>query len=300
MLELVRGYAAAVLDEAGGREGLDEVVDGLSQLRRLLVSSEPLRGALTDSSIPAEARSALLTDLLGGRVAEAVAALSSFAVRYDRAGELPKSLELLLELAETRRLEQEAGMGVVAEPPMGRAGSLERLRGFAERIFEKVFEQAAVDGIEDDLFRLARLAEAQPELRSALSAPHAPLPARLAVLGELLGGKVRDETVALVGYVLRCGRARDLVGALDYLVELAAAERGRRVAHVRAAVELDGDERTRLAEALRARMRRPVELRLVVDPTVLGGLGVAVGDTLIDGTVRHRLDQLRDSILQLD
>jgi F-type H+-transporting ATPase subunit delta len=88
------------------------------------------------------------------------------------------------------------------------------------------------------------------------------------------------------------------VDALDYLVEVAAADRGRRVADVRAAVDLDADERQRLSEALSRTMRRPVELRVRIDPSVLGGIGISVGDTVIDGTVRHRLEQLRESLLQ--
>lgn len=300
MLDLVRGYAAAVLDEAMSDGSLGAITDGLQGLRSVLVASEPLRRALTDGSIPADARSALVSDLFSGRVPEAVTSLVTFSVGYERPAELPKTVEGLFELAETRTSEAAAGTGVVAEPPVGRAGALERIRGFAERVFEKVPDQSVVDGIEDELFRLARIMESEAGLRSALASPNAPLPARLAFLADLLEGKVRAESLALVGYVLRCGRGRDIVGALNYLVELAADERGRRVAHVKAAVELDEDERQRLAEALGARMRRPVELRVVVDPSVLGGLDVAVGDTVIDGTVRHRLEQLRDTILQLN
>jgi F-type H+-transporting ATPase subunit delta len=45
-------------------------------------------------------------------------------------------------------------------------------------------------------------------------------------------------------------------------------------------------------------MRRQVELRVRIDPSVLGGVRISVGDTVIDGTVRHRLEQLRESLLQ--
>lgn len=300
MLELVRGYAAAVLDEAGRDSSLEDVVGDLRAFRGLLVSSEPLRRALTDSTISAQARGALLSDLLEPRVRAAVVALATFVAVYERPAEFAKTIESLVELGEQRLAEQDASAGVQPEPPIGRGGALERIRGFAERVFEHVAEQAQVDTIEDELFRLARIMESEPELRSALSSPRMPLPARLAVLSDLLAGKVRDETLGLVGYVLRAGRGRDIVGALNYLVELAAAERGRRLARVRAAVDLDEGERSRLAEALGERMRRPVELRVVLDPSVLGGLDVEVGDTVIDGTVRHRLDQLRDTILQLN
>lgn len=297
MLELTRGYAAAVLDEAAEEASLPAVVAGLEALRTILITSEPLRLALTDGSVPTAARGALMSDLLEPRVRSEVVAIATFAIVYERATELPKTYEHAFELAETRLQETEAGEPLQPEPPIGRAGAFERIRGYAERVFEHVEEQQSVDTIEDELFRVARIAEDQQSLRAALSAP-TDLADRLGLLSELLADKVRRETLDLLGYVLRCGRSRDLVGAIDYLVELAAAERGRRVADVRAAVELDSGERRRLSEALGQRVRRTVELRVVIDPSVLGGLDVSVGDTVIDGTVRHRLEQLRETILE--
>jgi F-type H+-transporting ATPase subunit delta len=298
MLELVRGYAAATFDAAERDGVLDDVVSGLDALRGLVVSSEPLRLALTDGSFPSEARAEVMNDLLETRVRPEVVALATFPVIYERAAELPKTYEQLALLASDRAQQAEAGSRAVAEPPAGRSGALERLRGFAERTFETLDDQATIDEIEDDLFRFARLSEQYGELRAALGNPQTPLAERLAVLESLLAGKVRPETLQLVQYVIRGGRARDIVGTLDYLVELAAFERGRRVAEVRAAVELDESERERLKQALSRRTRRNVELRVILDPTVLGGLGVTVGDTVIDGTLRHRLDQLRDVLLQ--
>jgi F-type H+-transporting ATPase subunit delta len=300
MLELVRGYAAAVFDEAGLDASLGEVVGDLSAFSGLLVSSEPLRRSLTDAAVPSPARSALLADLLEPRVRQSVSNLATFVALYERAAEFAKTIESLVELGEQRLAEQEVGAGVQPEPPIGRGGALERIRGFAERVFEHLEDQGDVDAIEDELFRLARIMEGQSELRGALSSTAMALSARLSLLSDLLGTKVRKETMGLVGYVLRAGRGRDVVGALNYLVDLAAAERGRRLARVRAAVELDENTRGRLAEALGLRMRRPVELRIVVDPSLLGGLDIEVGDTVIDGTVRHRLEQLRDTILQLN
>jgi F-type H+-transporting ATPase subunit delta len=298
MLEIVRGYAAAVFDEAGAEGTLDGVVSDLSAFQRLLVASEPLRLVLADGSVPASARSAVLSELLEGKVLPAMSALVTFPISYERATEIPKTCEQLMQLSEIRAQRVAEGGSIDAEPPIGRAGALERLRGFAERVFERIHDREVVDAVEDELFRFARIAEQHTELRSALSAADVPFSRRLAVLGDLLAGKVRPETLDLLGYVLRCGRARDLVGAVDYLVELAAAEQGRRVADIRAAIELDEDERTRLTDALGRRTRRTVELRVVIDPSVIGGIGVSVGDTVIDGTVRHRLDRLRETILQ--
>jgi F-type H+-transporting ATPase subunit delta len=298
VLELVRGYSTAVFDSAKTGGTLSEVASGLTGIRALLVASEPLRIALSDGGIPSGERQAIVEDLFAGKVDEPTIELLTFSIVTERASEVPKTVEVLLELVETVVAAEDAGSPDPGEPPIGRSGGLERIRGYAERTFEKLSDTDAVDNLEDELFRLARIAEQSPPLREALVDPNSPLERRLAVLADLIEGKVSAETHALTAYVLRSGRGRDFVGALDYLVDLAAEERGRRVAEVRAALELDDDERTRLTEALSRLSRRPVELRVIIDPSVIGGIGVTVGDTVIDGTVRHRLDMLKETLLQ--
>ncbi len=82
----------------------------------------------------------------------------------------------------------------------------------------------------------------------------------------------------------------------DALVALGASEGGKQLALVRSAVELSDDQKTRLATALEQSVGTPVEVRVVIDPQVLGGLVAQVGDTIIDGSVRRRLDQLKQAI----
>ncbi|MCB1259187.1 MAG: ATP synthase F1 subunit delta, partial [Acidimicrobiales bacterium] len=69
----------------------------------------------------------------------------------------------------------------------------------------------------------------------------------------------------------------------------------RSVAEVRSAVELSEEQRTRLASALSAKLGRDVDVVVVVDPSVVGGLVTQVGDTVIDGSVRTRLAQLKEA-----
>jgi F-type H+-transporting ATPase subunit delta len=298
MLELVRGYAKATFDAAERVGRIDVVASDLAELSRLLIASEELRNVLTDGSIPAQIRRAVLEDLLMDKISPEALSPVTFAILSERAAELPKTFERLVEMAEIASSLVTAGEPPDGEPPIGRSGAYERIRGYGERIFEQQRHTDDVDEIEDDLFRLARITEHNLPLREVLSDSAVPTELRLAVLADLLKDRVRPETVWLAGYVLRSGRSRDFVGALDYLVEIAAAERGRRIADVRAAVELDDDERERMSQALSVIMRRPVELRVRIDPAVLGGVSISVGDTVIDGTVRHRLDQLRESLMQ--
>jgi F-type H+-transporting ATPase subunit delta len=294
----VRGYATATFDAAERAGRIDVVATELVEMSRLLVASEALRTVVIDGSISAQTRRAVLEDLLAAKVSAEALAPFTFAVVSERAAELPKTLERLVEMSEiaSERASRREPPG--AEPPTGRSGAYERIRGYGDRIFEQLTGSSDVDEIEDELFRLARIAQQTPSLRQALADSGAPIERRLAVLADLLDNRVVPETALLAGYVLRAGRSRDFVGGLDYLVEIAAAERGRRVADIRAAVELDSGERERLSQALSRIVRRPVELRVRIDPTVLGGVSISVGDTVIDGTVRHRLEQLRESLMQ--
>ena len=99
-----------------------------------------------------------------------------------------------------------------------------------------------------------------------------------------------------MSFVVGAGRARDLPAIIDRLVEHAAEERSEAVAVVRSAVPLDDGQRRRLAEALGRATGKRVSVKVVVDPSILGGIVAQVGDTVIDGSVRSRLDQLRETL----
>jgi F-type H+-transporting ATPase subunit delta len=126
----------------------------------------------------------------------------------------------------------------------------------------------------------------------------AAIESKLAIISELFGAQVTAPTLRIVSYAISAGRVRDIVGTFDWLVQLTAEERGRRVAQVRSAVDLDDAERERLAVALRHLVGREVEVRVTVDPTVIGGVLIAVGDLVIDGTVRLRVERLRDALAE--
>jgi F-type H+-transporting ATPase subunit delta len=159
---------------------------------------------------------------------------------------------------------------------------------------------AAAEGdlsvVQDEIFSLARLLTGNDELASTLSDTQVPVARRAQVVEDILGGRVSSTTVALVSMVVLNGRARDLPAIADELVALGASEGGKQVAIVRSAVELTSDQKQRLATALQASVGSPVEVRVVLDPSILGGLVAQVGDTVIDGSVRRRLDQLKQAI----
>jgi len=172
----------------------------------------------------------------------------------------------------------------------------DRVDGYAAALVEIARAEGSLPQVENELFSVARTFESNDELREALTDQSLPAERRQAIVEQLLGGKAAPITVNLVSFVVGAGRARDLPAIIDRVVERAAAERKHVVAEVRAAVPLDARRQDKLAKALSKNLGLDVEVKVIVDPSVIGGAAVRVGDTVIDGTVRHRLDQLREGL----
>jgi len=174
----------------------------------------------------------------------------------------------------------------------GRSGG-GRVEAYAQAILEIARAEDRVAPVEDDLFRFARAIDASEPLRVALTDPALPVERRLAVIEELTEGKALQLSVALIGMVVAAGLANEFSAVADRFVELAAAQREHDVAEVRSAIELDDEQVARLASALGRATGKSIEVRVVIDPSVLGGVVARIGDTVIDGTVRHRLEQMK-------
>jgi F-type H+-transporting ATPase subunit delta len=169
----------------------------------------------------------------------------------------------------------------------------DRTRAYASALFSVAASEGSLAEVEDELFRFARTLESNDELRTTLTDAGVPVSRRQQIVEDLLGGKANSVTVALASMVIGVGRSRDLVSIIDELVRLSAAEANKELAEVRSAVPLDEDQRNRLAEALGRATGKSIELKVIIDPSVLGGLVAQVGDTVIDGSVRSRLEQLK-------
>ena len=171
-----------------------------------------------------------------------------------------------------------------------------RIEGYARGLFEIARAEGTLDEVEDELFRFARSLEGSDTLRSALTDEQIPPVRRQAIIEDLLGGKATSTTTQLISLVVVSGRSRDLPAIIDSLVARASSAKHQEVAEVRTAVPLTADQHTRLAAALVNATGKQVNLKVVVDPSVLGGLVATVGDTVIDGSVRTRIDQLKSRL----
>ena len=247
------------LEGAVGRTGADAAAigDSLWSFAGLLRERPTLRRALTDPGRSGDDRAALAQALVGNRIDPAAAELVTAAVRdrWRSPGELASAVEEL---------------GVVAH--------LAAADG-----------EGHLDDVEDELFRFGQVVQGEPALRSALLDQAAPAEARRDLVRRLLADKAQPTTVRLVEHAVLGRRDGTLEAALERIGDLAAARRARRVAVVRVAAPLTDEHRGRLSQALAAQVGGPVRLNVVVEPDLVGGIKVEVGDDVVDGTVRSRL-----------
>jgi F-type H+-transporting ATPase subunit delta len=171
-----------------------------------------------------------------------------------------------------------------------------RIQGYARALFEVARAEGTLDEVEDELFRFARSYESSEELRNTLSDEQIPAEKRQAIVEDLLGGKATATTTQLVSMVVGSGRARDLPAIVDQLVQRASNAKHLDSALVRTAVALTPDQEARLKAALENATGKSLNLKAIVDPSVVGGVIATVGDDVIDDSVRTRIDQLKSRL----
>ncbi len=260
-----RGSLAALVakfDEvtAGlGAEQLSTVASDLASVVKLLTREKVLTRHLADPADNPAPKLGLLDTLLEGKVNDASLELLKAAVagRWSADENLVDAIEHVARLALLVRAERE-----------GQAGE-----------------------VEEQLFRFSRVLDAQPRLTTLLGDYSAPAAGRVKLLNDVLesSSEVNPTTAQLLSQtieLLRGGRTEE--AALE-LAELAVARRGEVVAHVNAAAALSDAQWTRLTEVLTRIYGHPVSVQLQINPELLGGLNIAVGDEVIDGTLSSKL-----------
>lgn len=238
--------------------------DALFSVASLLDDQPSLRSALTDPARSGDDKAALVQGLLGGKVPDQAVDLVSGMVRsrWSKPRDLAEA---------TTRLGVEAVLV-----------SSQRHDRLAE--------------VQDEIFRFAHIVQAQPELRLALTDRALPVDRKSDLLTDLLKEKTTIESARLIVHVVTEPRGRSLEANLESLAGAAAARRQRQVATVTSAVPLSEQQRDRLAAALSAQLGFEVQINVVIDPEIVGGLRVSLGGELIDGTLSSRIDDAQRRI----
>ena len=252
--------AVAELDAALDRiQVSDGLADELFGVVDLLEDTPALRRALTDPSTPTEQRQALAAGLLNGKVSEQAVSLTAEAV--------------------SKRL--------------GSRALLDALERQAVRTVLKVTQaDNLLDEVEDQLFRFGRLVEGDADLRAAITDRSSSVERRESLVDSLLDGRAIPQALRLAKRAIGA-RDRNFARTLNGYVEEAATLRNRVIATVRVARPLDQQQRDRLQSALARQVGREVALQEIVEPDLIGGVRVELGDEVIEGTVSGRLDAVR-------
>ncbi|WP_433160520.1 F0F1 ATP synthase subunit delta [Kribbella sp. CA-247076] len=241
----------------------DELGTELFSVAKVLDGNGSLRRALTDPARPAEAKTGLVQQLFGGKISAQAQEILNAAVsgRWVSGRDLGNALDQLSVEAE-----------------MAAADNRRKL-----------------DEVEDELFRLERVVAVERALSDKLSDRNIPLAPRQELIRGLLQNKADATTVRLAERAVD-GRGRGFAASLRAFQVAAAARRSASIATVRVATDLSEAERTRLADALARQYGREIQLNVIVDPNVVGGVRVDIGDEVIDGTIAARLDEAQRRI----
>lgn len=292
MRESIRGFMDATIEDVG-EEGSATLAGDLSGVQALLVANDELRLVLCDPGLASHARRGVLGDLLNGRVSDASLALLDFVVEEDRATEIYDDIAWLAARSAAAR----DGLVAAGASPLGRTAAAECLDGYATRVLSGLDPERELGEVEDELFRFSRVVDGSDELRAALTEWGAPASSRRGLVQDLLASQASEVTIRLATYATEVGRARDYPELLTAALERVAEEADRRIAEVRAPVGLTEEQQRRVGAALGRIIGHRVDVRVIVDSRVLGGFVATIGDVVVDGSARHRLEMLRDRLV---
>ena len=242
-----------------------ELASELFAVADLLGGQAQLRNAMADPTVSDDRRSEFATGVFGSRIGAPATAVVAAAVglRWGTASGLVAAIDR---------------QGVRA------------LLGHAHA-------EGALDTVEDELFRFGRTVVADQALRRALDDRSAPVALRQQLVSDLLAGRANDNTVSLARRAVSAAKLSFETAIGGYLT-LAAATRARAIATVTVARPLTQEQKERLQAALERQIGRQVNLHIVVDPSVIGGARVQVGDEVIEGTVAGRLAAAEKQLTQ--
>jgi len=250
------GALTEQLDGAiGTHESAAALGDELFTVSQLVRGEAGLRRFSTDGSLPVAAKQGMVQQVFEGRVGDTALDLMNAAVarRWTFSRDLADVLERLSEIAVVRSAGARAGQ------------------------------------VTDELFELSEIIDDNPDLRSALSDPARSVDDKATLIDRLLDGKAQPATVTLAKQSL-AGTYRTMTNALATYREVAAATQSEVVATVKVARPLSAADQQRLAEVLGRQYHTTVHLNVMVDPDVVGGVRVEIGDDVIDGTISSRFE----------
>ena len=170
--------------------------------------------------------------------------------------------------------------------------------GYARALFEMAQAEGVVSRVEEELFRLRELLKANPELFQFLKDPNIKPEGKRQALAELFQGRVHPLVLSTLISLSDQDRAGRVLHVIEDFSTIAAGARQTITGEVTVVVTLDDATLGRMATELSRITGKNVKLLQKIDPAILGGAIITVGEQIIDGSLRRKLDQLKDKLAQ--
>jgi F-type H+-transporting ATPase subunit delta len=232
--------------------------ESLLNAGRVVGNSSQLLSALVDPAADAAAKAALVRAVFGSAVT-------------------PTALELLQTVAATRW-----------------SSHSDLLVGIEDLGLRAIATSAPAGGVvEAELFAFGAAVSSNAELELALASKLGASSAKVGLVNSLLSGKVTDQTLSIVRHLVQQPRGRRIGELLRFAASVVADQSGTSIATITSATALAPEQLERLRASLAVRYGRRLTINQVVDPTLVGGVHVQIGDDVIDGSIATRLKDLR-------
>ena len=281
MREQLRGFAQGVKYLAA-LDGVVNLASEIEAISAMVDQHESLRDILTDPSIANSLKAQILGDIFSKSVSSFALQICAEAIELEDPARVIDALALL--------------PGVVSadlDEATGALTTTSRVRAFSRALFSSLRDLERLSEIEASLFQLRDVVASNPNLRRALSGIGTVSGQRIGIISDLLGDSGDPIFRESIRFAASTGRIRDFVEVLELMAGIAAALRNTRIAEVHVAKPLSSAEAERVGAAISGAYGSRVEVREIVDKEIIGGVMAIVGDTIFDGSVRHRLEQLK-------
>lgn len=170
---------------------------------------------------------------------------------------------------------------------------------YAEALYEVAEREKAVDTVEQELQAVDAIIRENRDLQKVLYHPRVTPEDKKSLLSDLLSGKISAVTLEFLKLLVERQREQFLSDIVSYYANLANKARNVAEAGVSSAVDLTAGEKQLLADLLNKLTGKKVETSYKVDPSLIGGIVVRIGDRVIDGSIRTRLATLREHLRQI-
>lgn len=169
-----------------------------------------------------------------------------------------------------------------------------KVDGYASALLDIARAESTDRDLTNEMYTAANALAGNAELIEVLRDPAVPTDRKQGIVNDLLGARASRVTVAAMAFLVASGQARHLGDIARRLADMAAEAEGEVVAEVRSPMQLEPEQVARLQDALSRATNKRVQVKVIVDPSVIGGLVTKVGDTVLDGSIQGRFGELRE------